>query len=233
MTGLRSAVQCMDNTGFGAARVVLRMAFSLALLPAAAFAQGSDLQTMRSMVAGCLEAFPGLRPTYEAKSALLVDRHRDVLPDGWSFATAPQALFTVAMMRQEGGQALCENAVDTLDRMSLRRIVGMREKAEATGREEQLTRRLLAGDAPRVTLGVRFSLDAPARVQAIFPSSPAQAAGIQVDDVIVSVAGRLTPAGADVMLEMLDVAPDGLLAIQLRRGGQLMLISVRPSPMQR
>lgn len=222
----------MQNTMHPSVIAMRLLAAVIALSASAAMAQGSQLQVMRSMVGGCLEAFPALRPTYEAKLALLAERNRDIWPDKWSFATAPQAPFTSAMLKQEGGQ-LCTGAIDRLDQMSLRHIVGMPEKAEATSREEELTRRLLSDDGSRVGIGIRFGMDAPARVQAVFPSSPAQVAGIQSDDEIVSVAGKPTPSGTDVMLEILAAAPDLPLAIELRRGEQRMLVSVIPARLRR
>lgn len=228
-----STVPSMKNTGLDPAWGARCLALGLAFLPAAGWAQGIDLASMRSMVGGCLEAFPEMRPAYDAKSARLIERHRDVLPEGWTLATAPEAPFTGAALKQHGGEGLCEQAVVSLDQMSLRKVVGMPEKDVATPREEQLTRRLLAGEAPRVFLGLRYSLDAPPRVQAVIRSSPAQAAGIQVDDDIVSVAGRATPSGADVMHEILDAPAGRPLAIELRRAGQPVMVSVMPAPSKR
>lgn len=207
------------------ARVLL--ASAMALFPVMAMAQVSHLSMARSMAGGCIEAFPSLRPVYEAKVSRLAQLHPEIWPTGWSFALPAQAPFTVSALK-DGGAELCSTAINQLDQISLRKIVGMPEREEATAGDEELTRRLLLDGAPRVSMGIRFGIEAPARVQAVFPSSPAQAAGIQVGDEIVSVAGRRTPSGTDVMLALFDAPAGETFAVELRRAAQMILVQIVP-----
>jgi regulator of sigma E protease len=74
---------------------------------------------------------------------------------------------------------------------------------------------------------VEVYLDEPPVVGTVTPDSPAEGAGIQRDDLIVSVAGSRVETWEDLLIQI-GTRPDRDVAVELRRDGRLVETTVRP-----
>lgn len=94
---------------------------------------------------------------------------------------------------------------------------------------------VLAGPAANFLLAILIfaaffaALGAPStpnRVASIMPGSVAQQAGLQVDDRIISIAGRSTPTFEDI-LQTVVLRPNEQVQLDIERGGERRAVTVR------
>lgn len=76
-------------------------------------------------------------------------------------------------------------------------------------------------DRPAATLGIGFrSQDGRVLVNGVLPDSPALAAGLMKDDVLVSIGGREVASPADLRAALSAHAPGDTIAMRVERGGR-------------
>ncbi|HVR09238.1 MAG TPA: trypsin-like peptidase domain-containing protein [Thermoanaerobaculia bacterium] len=76
----------------------------------------------------------------------------------------------------------------------------------------------------------RLPVQHGALVGKVYPGSPAASAGLQENDVIVAAGGHAVAAREDVITEIYTVAADSPIALEVRRGGRTLRLTLRAQP---
>lgn len=88
------------------------------------------------------------------------------------------------------------------------------------------------GLSPVPALKLGGAIPPGAVIRSVVPGSPAAHAGLKVDDVIVSIAGRSIDGPAEVVTAIERHGVGGALSVGLRRGNQSVVVSITPQEMQ-
>jgi S1-C subfamily serine protease len=73
-------------------------------------------------------------------------------------------------------------------------------------------------------------MDSTVRVGGVYRGSPADRAGLQLGDIVLSINGKRTHSGADVRAVLMSIWPEGTAAIDATRGGKVIHLKVRLEP---
>jgi serine protease Do len=76
----------------------------------------------------------------------------------------------------------------------------------------------------------RLPVQHGALVGKVYPGSPAASAGLQENDVVVAAGGHPVSTREDVITEIYTVAADSPIALEVRRGGRALQLTLRAQP---
>lgn len=121
-------------------------------------------------------------------------------------------------------------------------VAGTAEKSSVSGTRWQKLLVLVAGPAVNLVLAwllavaaFLFGIEVPRHaeeppvVKHVAKGSPAEKAGVRVDDLILSLAGKPVASWRDVETD-LQMAVRESVPVEVRRGGEVVKLSIRPEP---